>query len=869
MEVFDDRCSLVLGGTKQRATLGYLLLQANRVVATSQLVNALWSIDDAPMSARKILQNAVWGLRRVLSKPEGPDELTVLVTQAPGYKLTVHPDDVDLFRFQRQVDAGREALVAGEPERAAQILREALALWRGPVLADLVEAGINWPELSAAQNAQWAAMEDYFEAELACGRHLAVLGELEAMVESMELRERSSGQLMLALYRSGRQADALNVYSRVRAALVEELGLEPGRELQTLQHAILAHDPALTSPTMVGHGGPAEHGAVILNQAAGMREAAPAAPLAPETAVGPDVVRTPQPPARTLQPAVRTPRPAGPDQGVGHHPSAARPSAAEHAGEPLPGTLPQPPTRLGGLKAAPQETPPLRELVVLPGGASAPVTAGAGPAQGRRGARGERKSVSALLVQPRLGPEAAGIDPPDMDEMLEELALRIRENIEHFGGTVSATIGSVSIAFFGAQGECEDGAERAVMAALTICDELRADENSAPAMRLQQGLSFRAAVVTGEALVRYRAQGDGPLSISGSLLDRCHALLSTAGRGEIRACETTRHATEATVAYRRIEDGEWTVQGIRREDMGKDSMPTVEREYELDLLRGLVERTRHRSTSHLVTVLGDAGTGKTRFLTEFEQQIADRSYLARFRVRPGDAYGGLSPVHAVQRHMINAICSIQPADSPQQAMEKLIGTIRRLVDDESRVARLLECLGPYVDPSVGELIMYDTQLELTSWRQFLERTVLDQPLVLVVDDLHGADDELVDFVSGLADLSRVPVLVVASARPELLRRRPDWGGGKQHVTTITLEALSDAAVDQLIDYLLSPARSEQKGATRWFNRRLCASAGDRPDERRQYIRTLLRMSAPGRFFTGNAVRCVTQGGPMLSGGGRA
>ncbi|MFD0382195.1 BTAD domain-containing putative transcriptional regulator [Streptomyces stramineus] len=224
------------------------MLHANRVVATSALLNALWETDDAPASARKILQNAVWGLRGTLFTDGCSPGSATLLTQAPGYMLRVAPHHVDLHLFHRQAEDGRAKLAAGAPEEAAALLRDALALWRGPALADLREAGIAWPELTAVQNSRLDAMEDYCEAELACGRHHAVLGDLEAMVENGPLRERTCGQLMLALYRCGRQADALNVYGRVRSALVEELGLEPGRDLRDLQQAILTQDRALALP---------------------------------------------------------------------------------------------------------------------------------------------------------------------------------------------------------------------------------------------------------------------------------------------------------------------------------------------------------------------------------------------------------------------------------------------------------------------------------------------------------------------------------------------------------------------------------------------------------------------------------------------
>lgn len=246
LEVVQSGRPVPLGGVKQRATLGLLLLRANRVVATSELLKALWPADDGmPPTARKILQNAVRSLRVIFAMDANAP---TLLTQPPGYLLRVEPDQVDVFDFCRRAERGRAELAAGSAEAAALILRDALALWRGSVLSDLVETGVDWPELAAVRNARLDVLEAYFDAELANGRHQAAIGELEVMVEAEPHRERLCHQLMLALYRSGRQAEALNVYARVRSMLVERLGLEPGRGLQSLQQAILAHDPALTPP---------------------------------------------------------------------------------------------------------------------------------------------------------------------------------------------------------------------------------------------------------------------------------------------------------------------------------------------------------------------------------------------------------------------------------------------------------------------------------------------------------------------------------------------------------------------------------------------------------------------------------------------
>ncbi|MGC0421412.1 BTAD domain-containing putative transcriptional regulator [Embleya sp. AB8] len=250
LKLMDDEKPIALGGDRRRATLGLLLLNANREVATSKLLEGLWDTEETPPTARKILQNAVRGLRVMFAEhAHGDTRAPALLTCTHGYQLRVDPEQVDMYRFHRLAQAGRAELAAGRPEIAAATLREVLALWRGQALADLVETGHSWAELTALQHARLDVMEDYYEAELANGRHQAVLGELEAMVEAEPLRERACHQLMLAMYRSGRQADALAVYRKARLRLAEQFGLEPGRELRLLQHSILVHDPAIAAPT--------------------------------------------------------------------------------------------------------------------------------------------------------------------------------------------------------------------------------------------------------------------------------------------------------------------------------------------------------------------------------------------------------------------------------------------------------------------------------------------------------------------------------------------------------------------------------------------------------------------------------------------
>lgn len=247
LEVVSGDRVLPLRGITQRAALGFLLLHANRTVATSDLVTALWPAS-APATARKMLQNAVSGLRGTLARHGVNTSAAALVSRSPGYALRVDPRCLDLARFRRCAEQGRAQLSAGSFDGAAQLLRDALSLWRGSALEDLTESGIHWPELAGLHSAQMAVHEDLYEAELARGRHYEVVGNLQSAVDLDLLRERMCGLLMRALYRCGRQVEALHVYHRHRTALLDQLGLEPGRELLELERAILNHDPALALP---------------------------------------------------------------------------------------------------------------------------------------------------------------------------------------------------------------------------------------------------------------------------------------------------------------------------------------------------------------------------------------------------------------------------------------------------------------------------------------------------------------------------------------------------------------------------------------------------------------------------------------------
>lgn len=245
LEVSRAGRSVTLGGPRQRAVLALLLLEANRVVSMDRLAEEVWA-GHPPDGWATTLQTYVFHLRRALEpdRPRGGDP-AVLVTRDRGYLLHVDRAYVDSAVFEEGFAAGRVALDAGSYAEAAQTLRRILGLWRGPVLANLADYAFTRPEAARLQQLRLAALEVRIDADLALGRHTTVTAELDGLVREHPLRERLHGQLMLALYRSGRQADALAAYRRARDYLADELGIDPSEPLERLHAAMLSHDSAL------------------------------------------------------------------------------------------------------------------------------------------------------------------------------------------------------------------------------------------------------------------------------------------------------------------------------------------------------------------------------------------------------------------------------------------------------------------------------------------------------------------------------------------------------------------------------------------------------------------------------------------------
>ena len=240
LEVLAEGRRIELGGARQRSVLAILLLHRGETVSMDRIADLMWG-ERLPATAVKTVQVYVSHLRRALAD-------VVIVSSRGGYALAIEPEQVDSVRFERLAGEGRAALADGDPVRAAELLRSALALWCGPALGDLAYQRFAQDEAARLEELRLTSTEARIEADLHLGRHVELVAELERLVAEHPLREHLRAQHVLALYRAGRQADALQSFRDARRRLVDELGLEPGRELRELERAILSQDPALDQP---------------------------------------------------------------------------------------------------------------------------------------------------------------------------------------------------------------------------------------------------------------------------------------------------------------------------------------------------------------------------------------------------------------------------------------------------------------------------------------------------------------------------------------------------------------------------------------------------------------------------------------------
>lgn len=716
LEITREEQPLPLSGFNQKAILGYLLLKSGEVVSVRQLVTALWG-ESPPFTARKMVQNGISGLRRLLGT--GEQQTVQLLTRDPGYVLHVPSEIIDFRQFERLARAGRSKLARGDAAEASPILREALGLWRGPAMADLAEAGIEWAELNALQNARHAAYEDCVQAELSLGRHHELVGELEAASIEEPARERLCGQLMSALYRCGRQSDALMAYQRTRSALVQEFGLDPGQELRDLERRILRRDATLDEPDG----------------------------------------------AASLPPAT--------------------------------GTVPRPPKQSGDVTNTPAllAEPPAQPAGVLPAQAYATRE---GPV--------ERTHASVVLVS--LIPctaESLDLDSADSEEidaLVKTVTLALDEEVQQFGGTVRMTFNTSWLMVFGIPRSREDDPERAVYAACAIRRRLRSLLDAQPAPAFFATVSPRVVVATDEVVATYQSYGDEwPATITGKALYVCGRLMSAADSDRVRICDTTRQSIEDGVRRSRTghEGDDWEVDGIApRRAEPRSRLPFTGRQTDMQILTTVLDQVLRRQRPQVLTVVGDAGLGKTRLVEEFLRGVAESEAPVIQLVGHTPPYGqdvALSTLGG----MLRRYAGIEESTSRAYAERQLREAVERLVGRNEKSSWLWHRLRPFLNPE-GAHVEPEARREFgLAWRQLVEEIAADRPLIFVLDDLHWADETLLGVMAELSEhTGPVPVLLIATARPEVLQTRSCWRGGRHDAGTITLDRLSDASIRTLL-----------------------------------------------------------------------
>ena len=423
-------------------------------------------------------------------------------------------------------------------------------------------------------------------------------------------------------------------------------------------------------------------------------------------------------------------------------------------------------------------------------------------------AREERKVVTILFTD-LVGSTATAerLDPEDVRKILSPYYARLRAEIERHGGTVEKFIGDAVMAVFGAPAAHEDDPERAVRAALAIRDALSGGD-----------LQIRTAVNTGEALVALGARPvEGEGMVSGDVVNTTARLQGAAPVNGILVGETTYRATRHAIDYRGAAAVEakgkaepvrvWEVVGARAA-FGSDveeklRTPLVGRERERGLLADALARARTEESVQLVTLVGVPGIGKSRLVAELFNVVDAEPDLISWRQGRSLPYGESVGFWALGE-IVKSHAGILESDDADTAAAKLRSTISTLVEEEQERAWLTARARPLIGLVVDERV--DRGEAFAAWRRLLEAAAEQRPLVLVFEDLHWADDGLLDFVDHLADwATTVPLLIVGTARPELLDRRPNWSGGKRNAFTVSLGALSDDETAQLLHNLLDRA----------------------------------------------------------------
>ena len=454
--------------------------------------------------------------------------------------------------------------------------------------------------------------------------------------------------------------------------------------------------------------------------------------------------------------------------------------------------------------------------------------------------REERKRVSVLFADlVGFTSRAERLDPEEVRALQAPYWTRVKAEIERYGGTVEKFIGDAVMALFGAPTAHEDDPERAVRAALSIREAIGADED----------LQVRIAITTGEALVSLGARlAEGEGMASGDVVNTASRLQSSAPANGILVDETTYRATAPAIEYRDAEpvqakgktepipvweavEPRWRF-GVDVEQRGPAEL--VGRGEELDVLTDALARARRERASQLVTLVGVPGIGKSRLVYELSLVVVADPDLIYWRQGRSLPYGEGVTFWALGE-MVKGHAGILDTDAAEDAEQKLRAAVGEVIADRVDVDWVVGHLQPLVGLGGEAEVGGDRRAEVfAAWRKFFEALAERRPLVLVFEDLQWADDGLLDFVDHLVEwASGVPLLCVCTARPELLERRPGWGGGKRNATTISLSPLSETETARLLGALL-----EQAVLPAEVQSTLLARAGGNPLYAEEYVRML-------------------------------
>lgn len=723
LEVRERERGLPLGGRRQRTILAHLLIRPNQLVATDRLVVDVWG-ESPPETARSTLQSYISRLRKVLGAER-------IEGRSQAYILRADPEEVDALRFERMVAEGRR-LLPTDPDAAARTLRGALSLWRGDALADLADNAALSSAIARLEELRMTAFEDRIAAELAGGCHVDVVPEVEAALAAEPLRERLWEQLMVGLYRSGRRADALAAFGRVRRVLAEELGIDPSPKLAALHEGILTQDPTLSLASSVPEG-------QTMSQPTDGKEAAPSVP----------------------------------------------PRSAEER---------QPATAGGRSKEVLEDA-----IGVEP------------PAE-------ERRIVTVLFAAITASSElASSLDPEDLLGALQPFFAAMADEIERFGGTVEKYIGNDAVAVFGFPVAHEDDPVRALRAGLSVQQRLEALNRERFAERGLE-LSIRVGISTGEVIAATGARA-GEKMVAGESVNVAARLEAEAPPGAILVGERTYRSTRDGFDYQPL--GELAVKGLPHpvaawELLGERTPPPagpldrpgfVGRDSEIGLLRYVFTRTVQERRPVLVTVVAPAGVGKSRLAREFTEAL--RAEHLQVEVVTGRClpYGdGLT--YWPLAEILKADAGILDSDPPEAILEKATTRVEGRSDgDEEGISRvLLASIGVPVrpDPLSGVDAGVARELIGRAWRRYLESMSAEKPVLAIVEDLHWADQGLLDLLEDVMVRMAGPLLLLCLIRPELFDRRPAWGGGVADANTVFLSPLSEEESRVLLEHLLGP-----------------------------------------------------------------